>query len=39
MGGEEFLVICQNGDLRAALQAAERLRLKVRRRRSGSASG
>ena len=30
MGGEEFLVICQNGDLRAALQAAERLRLSVR---------
>ncbi len=25
LGGEEFLVICQNSDLRATLQAAERL--------------
>ena len=29
LGGEEFLVICQNSDLRATLQAAERLRLKI----------
>lgn len=30
MGGEEFLVICQNCDLKSTLQAAERLRQKVR---------
>ncbi|MBK6677372.1 MAG: diguanylate cyclase [Rhodocyclaceae bacterium] len=30
IGGEEFLVICQNADLQATLHAAERLRHKVR---------
>ncbi|WP_300443349.1 diguanylate cyclase [Zoogloea sp.] len=29
LGGEEFLVICQNTDLRSTLEAAERLRRKV----------
>lgn len=29
-GGEEFLVVCQNTDVNSALQAAERLRKKVR---------
>ena len=29
LGGEEFLVICQNTDLRSSLEAAERLRRKV----------
>jgi diguanylate cyclase (GGDEF)-like protein len=30
IGGEEFLVICHNADLRATVNAAERLRQKVR---------
>ncbi len=33
MGGEEFLVICSNTELKAALQAAERLRRMVERLR------
>jgi diguanylate cyclase (GGDEF)-like protein len=32
VGGEEFLVICHNTDLRSTLQAAERLRQRVKER-------
>jgi len=33
MGGEEFLVVCQNADLKSSVSAAERLRRSVRAQR------